>query len=326
MSSTTVRPRLVLHVGTHKTGTSALQAALDGARAPLLHDHGVLYADTGRPPWPDLPKHCSVYQAAAHGDTAAQARERELLLSEFEASRATTLLLSEEGLSEPDDKVLRFFEPLAARFDIEVLCFLRRQDLFVEALFNQFVRESARRESRPILTFARAPATRARLDYHALLSRWATLGARVQALDFDGPAVRGPGLMAAFESALGLSAIGLPDQRANPSPDMRLALLLNRMNRLRVPYELTPLLHATRSLTQSGLPAMRHLLGGDERRRLLAEFDASNERLAADFGVRFSAELPANEPACAVEDLDAGFTLQLLGGLSQARSPTGAAA
>ena len=326
MSSTAARPRLILHLGTHKTGTSALQAALDGARDHLLHDHGLLYADTRRPPWPDLPKHCSVYQAAAHGDAAAQARERELLVSEFENSRATALLLSEEGLSEPDDKVLRFFEPLAQRFDIEVLCFLRRQDLFVEALFNQFVRESARRESRPILTFARAPATRARLDYHALLSRWAGLGARVQALDFDGPAVRGPGLMAAFESALGLSAIGLPDQRANPSPDMRLALLLNRMNRLRVPYELTPLLHATRSLTQSGLPAMRHLLGGDERRRLLAEFDASNERLAADFGVRFNADLPANEPACAVEDLDAGFTLQLLGGLSQGRSAAGAAA
>ncbi|MFO1338084.1 MAG: hypothetical protein U1F53_07580 [Burkholderiaceae bacterium] len=326
MSSTTARPRLILHVGTHKTGTSALQAALGGARDALLHDHGLLYADTRRPPWPDLPKHCSVYQAAAHGDAAAQARERELLLAEFEASRATTLLLSEEGLSEPDDRVLRFFEPLAQRFDIKVLCFLRRQDLFVEALFNQFVRESARRESRPILTFARAPATRARLDYHALLSRWATLGARVQALDFDGPAVRGPGLMAAFESALGLSAIGLPDQRANPTPDMRLALLLNRMNRLRVPYELTPLLHATRALTQGGLPAMRHLLGGDERRRLLAEFDASNERLASEYGVRFSTELPANEPACAVEDLDAGFTLQLLGGLSQARSPVGAAA
>lgn len=324
MSSTAARPRLVLHVGTHKTGTSALQAALDGARDQLLHEHGLLYADTRRPPWPDLPKHCSVYQAAAHGDAAAQARERELLLAEFELSRATTLLLSEEGLSEPDDKVLRFFEPLSQRFEIQVLCFVRRQDLFVEALFNQFVRESARRESRPILTFARAPATRARLDYHALLSRWAATGARVTALDFDGPAVRGPGLMAAFESALGLSAIGLPDQRANPSPDMRLALLLNRMNRLRVPYELTPLLQATRSLAQGGLPALRHLLGGDERRRLLAEFEASNERLAADFGVRFSAELPANEPACAVEDLDAGFTLQLLGGLSQGRGPVGA--
>ena len=316
------RPRLVLHIGTHKTGTSALQSALDGARNTLL-GHDLLYPDTRRPPWPDLPKHCSVYQAAVSGDAALQARERDALLSEFEASGTHTMLISEEGLSEPDERIPSFFAPLAERFEIEVVCLLRRQDLFVEALFNQFVREGARRESRPILTFSRGRATRGRLDYHALLSRWAALGARVRALDFDGPAVRGPGLLAAFETALQLPALGLPDRRANPSPDMRLALLLNRLNRQRVPYELAPLLHASRGLAHGGLAPLRHLLGGDERRRLLAEFQMSNERLAVDFGVRFSTELPPNEPAASVEDLDLGFTLQLLAGLSQARpAPT----
>jgi hypothetical protein len=92
------------------------------------------------------------------------------------------------------------------------------------------------------------------------------------------------------------------------------------MNRLRVNYELPPLLQATRALAQAGLAPIKHLLGSDERRRLLAEFEASNERLDTDFGVRFDSALPANEPAYAVEDLDAGFTLQLLGGLSQART------
>ncbi len=316
------RPRLVLHIGTHKTGTSALQSALDGARNALL-GHDLLYPDTRRPPWPDLPKHCSVYQAAVSGDAALQARERDALLSEFDASGAHTLLISEEGLSEPDERIPSFFAPLAERFEIEVICLLRRQDLFVEALFNQFVREGARRESRPILTFARGRTTRARLDYHALLSRWTAIGAQVRALDFDGPSVRGPGLMAAFEATLELPALGLSDRRANPSPDMRLALLLNRLNRQRVPYELAPLLHASRGLAHAGLKPLRHLLGGDERRRLLAEFQVSNERLAVNFGVRFSNELPPDEPAAAVEDLDLGFTLQLLAGLSQAKhAPT----
>jgi len=319
--ATPVRPRLLLHIGTHKTGTSALQSALDAAREPLLRQHGVLYPDTRRPPWPELPKHCSVYQAAASEDPALQARERDALLTEFAASGAHTLLISEEGLSEPDERVARFFAPMAERFDIEVLCLLRRQDLFVEALFNQFAREAARREARPILTFARAPATRARLDYHALLTRWSTLPARVHALDFDGPAVRGPGLMAAFEAAIGLPPLGLPDRRANPSPDMRLALLLNRMNRQRVAYELGPLLQATRALAQAGLPPVRHLLGSEERRRLLAEFGASNHRLATTFGVEFSPDLPPHEPPCATEDLDAGFTLQLLAALSSSAPP-----
>lgn len=313
-----LRPRLVLHIGTHKTGTSALQGALDGARDTLLA-HGLLYPDTRRPPWPELPKHCSVYQAAASGDAVLQARERDALLSEFDASGAHTLLISEEGLSEPDERIPAFFAPLTDRFELEVVCLLRRQDLFVESLFNQFVREGARRESRPILTFARGRSTRDRLDYHALLSRWAALGAHVQALDFDGPGVRGPGLMAAFEHALKLPALGLPDRRANPSPDMRLALLLNRLNRQRIGYDLAPLLQAARVMAQVGPPPLRHLLGSDERRRLLAEFETSNQRLAADFGVHFSADLPANEPAPAVEDLDVAYLLQLMAGLTLAR-------
>lgn len=308
------RPRLVLHIGTHKTGTSALQCALDDAR-PRLLDRGVLYPDTRRPPWPELPKHCSVYHAAASSDAALQARERDALLTEFDACGAHTLLVSEEGLSEPDDQIPAFFAPLAERFDIEVICLLRRQDLFVESLFNQFVRETARREARPLLTFSRGRAMRVRLDYHALLSRWAAIGARVRAIDFDGPAVRGPGLMAAFEAALGGEPLHLPDGRANASPDMRLALLLNRLNRQRTRYELAPLLQASRALVQGGLPPLRHLLGSDERRRLLADLAVSNDSLAADFGVQFSSELP-QEAATAVEDVDVGFTLEVLASLT----------
>jgi hypothetical protein len=311
------RPRLVLHIGTHKTGTSALQSALENARQRLL-ERGVLYPETCRPPWPELPKHCSVYQAAASNDATLQARERDALLTEFDASKAHTLLISEEGLSEPDEKIASFFAPLSERFDIQVICLLRRQDLFIEALFNQFVREGARRESRPLLTFARGQATRARLDYHALLSHWTSIGAQVKALDFDGPAVREPGLMDAFESALGDPPLHLPERRANPSPDMRLALLLNRMNRQRVPYELAPLLQASRALAQGGLSPLRHLLGHDERRRLLAEFESSNARLASDFGIEFSAQLPTGEGALAIEDVDTNYLVQLTAALTAA--------
>ena len=91
------RPRLILHIGTHKTGTSALQAALEAAR-PALLERGVLYPSTQRPPWPELPKHCSVFHAAISNDAALQARERDDLLAEFDASGAQALLISEEGL------------------------------------------------------------------------------------------------------------------------------------------------------------------------------------------------------------------------------------
>lgn len=319
-SSLPARPRLVLHIGTHKTGTSALQQSLADARPDLLA-HGVLYADTQRPPFPHLPQHCSVYHAAVAGDAQAQALERKTLCDEFAASGAHTLLLSEEGLSTPSDKVTQFFAPLASDFDTHVVCFLRRQDLFVESLFNQFVREKARHESRPLLGFLRAPGVRERLNYHAMLSRWKHLPAQVHALEYSA-AVKGPGIAASFLGAIGISGLSLPESRSNVSPDMRLILAMNRMNRQRIDYDVHALLHASRQVNMAGLPPLKYLIGRDDRRRLLDDVAASNQALATDFGVQFAAETPPDEPPHTLEDLDPAFMLELMGRLStKAQTP-----
>lgn len=313
---TRARPRLLLHIGTHKTGTSALQASLQAGRDHLL-TAGVCYPDTSRPPWPELPKHCSVFHAAVSDDPALREAERAWLLAQARQPGVHTLVISEEGLSEPQAQLPAFFAPLAESLDIEVLCCLRRQDLFVESLFNQFVREQARHESRPPLLFARAPSMRARLDHHALLSRWVPVARRMHVADFD--ALRsGEGLLAWFARVGQLSLDDLPEQRANASPDMRLALLLNRLNRQRTPYRLGPLLAASRQLA-SRQPGARQttVLGQDERRRLLAEHTESNARLAADFGVRFDDSLPADEGAMATEEPGAPYLEALLAELSQ---------
>ena len=76
---TRARPRLLLHIGTHKTGTSALQESLSSHRALLLQ-RGIHYPDTSRPPWPELPKHCSVFHAAVSDDPALREAERAWLL------------------------------------------------------------------------------------------------------------------------------------------------------------------------------------------------------------------------------------------------------
>jgi hypothetical protein len=314
------RPRLILHIGTHKTGTSSIQSALESARATLL-ERGVLYPVTRRPPFTELPKHCSVFEAAVSTDPEAAERERAILLSEFIASKAHTLVISEEGLSVADERIVRFFDPFVDGFEIHVVCFLRRQDLFVESLFNQYVRESARREARPLAKFVRAAGIRARMDYHALLAGWATLPAHIHAMDFDA-AVRGPGVLAAFLALIGQRDLGLPPPQANPSPDMRLALLLGQMNQQGVSYDPLPLVAATKEIMLSGLPPLKHLLGADERQRLLSDLAESNQRLADVFGIQFAPELPDGEPAAMVQDIDLAFTLQLLGTLSQTGDPS----
>jgi hypothetical protein len=307
------RPRLVVHIGTHKTGTSTLQRALSMA-AVALRAQGILYPRTDREPWPQLPKHCSVFHAAVQTDSALARAERDRLQQEFAAAEAQVMVISEEGLSESHPSLPEFFAPWLGTFDIEVVCYLRRQDLLVEALFNQFVREAARRESRPLAIFARLKWVRERLDYHAMLSRWRNLPAKVTALDFD--AVRGDGgLLASFSEAAGLPQLpASPDLHdANRSPDMRLALALNRMNRSQLDYRLPLLMRSARLLESSGeFPRLKHLLGSVERRRLIAESAESNRRLAQDFEVAFSADLPVAEPSATTEDVEPAYLLALL--------------
>lgn len=314
----TGRPQLLLHIGMHKTGTTALQRSLEAARPHLLAEQGVLYADTSRPPWPELPKHTSVFHAAWTGDAAQQDHERDLLLAEFERSGAHTLLLSEEGLSEPHEELTSFFRPWRGQFQIRVVCLLRRQDLFAESLYNQFTREQARHEARSPLAFVRSQGLRQRLDYAALLDRWQeALDADVQARDFDDARLRTDGLMDLFGEAAGLAMGALPAGSANRSPDMRLCLALRRVHQMRLPHHLPSLLAAAAELEREGrFPPLRHLIGRDERLRLLETCAATNERLARHHGVHFSSALPEQEPAAATEDVEPSYLLELLARVS----------
>ena len=222
------------------------------------------------------------------------------------------MLISEEGLSEPEAVLPRFFEPLRDTFDIEVLCCLRRQDRYVESLYSQFTRERERREARPLLTFVRAPGVRARLDYAAWLSDWERLTPRIHLADFDALR-RQDGLLAWLSSAGRLDLAGVTAPPQNRSPDLRLATLLARWNRHRLEVDLRELMRLAHAVDHAQ-PAdrQRHLLGRLDRERLLQTLADSNARLATRHGLRFDADLPQDEPLLACEAVDPNYLEQLL--------------
>jgi len=310
------RPRLVLHIGTHKTGTTAIQEALYAARGEMARQ-GVLYPDTHREPLPELPKHSSVFHAAARqDDLAKQARERDILFAEFAASGAHTMVLSAEGLSEPMPRIARFFTAFRADFDIDVVLLVRRQDLFVESLYSQFVRDPDQRESRSLVQFAGSSAIRRRMDFAAVLQPWHDeLGARATVLDYG--ATRNRGLLPCFVEAAGLQIPPLAETSVNHSPDMRLVLALRHLHQSRCDHHRQALANAVRQLGREGRhPPLKHLLGVEERRRLLEAMAPANERLAARYGVRFDPTLPKYEGARPIEDVEPDYLLDLLARMS----------
>ncbi len=274
--------RLVIHIGTHKTGTTSVQEALERNRAALAR-RGAWYARTDREPHAHLPKHSSLARALRQGAAHAGA-ELSLLLDEFAASGCDTLVLSAEGFSELGAESLAPLRALSDDFRVEVVCFLRRPDLFAEALWNQFCREG--RERRTIRDFVRAKGVRARLRYATLLDAWSDF-ATVRAADFD--TARKTGLLRAFADLAGIDMPESIDVHGNPSPSMNCAAALALLNRSGEAYDMERIIAAFRSDTR------RHALGRALRAELLEHTAGEQARLARDHGVTFDDTLP-DEP------------------------------
>lgn len=270
--------RLILHIGTHKTGSSAIQNWLWQRRA-ALHRQGFHYGATDREPHPHLPKHNSLYRSLVHpkGDFAA---EKAAILADFRQSGCDTMILSEEGLCEPYYERLARIAELRAHFEIIVVCFLRRQDYFLESLWNQRCREGL--ESRPIGEFAAAGHNRLLADYAGKLNFWSRVG-EVRAIGYDEAAESS---VEAFADLMGLRHDGIPAV-VNPSPSMNCAVCCNLLNRWRIRY---PAQEVIRSFRHD---SRRHALGGKLRKALLDDFAPANARLAERFGITFDHSMPA---------------------------------
>lgn len=312
-----MQKRIIIHIGTHKTGTTTLQSVLHQLR-PVLLERGVLYPRTDRDHSERRgpPKQAELAQLIRTAEPPVLAQARQRLVDEFEASGAHSLVISAEGLSGPSPAAANFFAPLSTRYRLEVICYLRRQDLFVESLFNQITKRSDRMESRDIVQFVNDARTQERLDYNAMLRNWRKLPAHITAVDFA-KAVRSPGLVPSFLQALGVADVTVPDSVRNRSLDMRLIMTLVALNRVPLNFNEARLLRATEEIqNQTGFVSQKHVLGTTLRQQLLQQCADGNRRLARRYGVRFDTTLP-NEGLAPMLHPDPGFLLALLGQLSQ---------
>jgi len=152
------KPRLLLHVGSHKTGTTSIQAALAANRS-WLESRGIYYPN----PKPYLFGKSDAHHDLAHGlagdNRREAARMRNFRTHLIEAApRFDRILLSAEpfyrheiagrGPSAPRtpaamiesrrayiDRMAEFFAP----FDTEILVVLRRPDTFAESLYKNAI-------------------------------------------------------------------------------------------------------------------------------------------------------------------------------------------
>ena len=289
--------RAILHIGTHKTGSTFLQDSLAANRAALAR-HGVIYPEIGRTAghhalvthWQPLPpRFCT--------DTPAIDLWRGL--ARF-AGGDRTVILSSEEFSRGDRRVdLAGIRALLAPFDrVEVVCFLRHQLPLLQSIQLQITRAAPRPTFPALLAGTRhtGHATGVFLNYGALHD-W-LLGAfapdQIRFVDYA-QARRAPGgLLGTMLRICGAPA-ALPETAppdANVSPDP-LAFWLARGRCPEGPVPPRLLAEARATLAEKFGPGRRSTLyTRSEYRNLTAHF--------APLNAAFQARLETFQP---------GFTL-----------------
>jgi hypothetical protein len=145
--------RLILHVGTHKTGTTSVQGTLDRMREELRRS-GVHYPDASA----FLGGPRDAHHAFAHAMNGAERKamrnaQRFIRHLRREAGRRDTVVISAEAMYRhvhhdfkgTDDywggrrAYLAGIAKALSGFQVEVVLFLRRQDRFTESLYSETV-------------------------------------------------------------------------------------------------------------------------------------------------------------------------------------------
>lgn len=251
------RPRLILHIGSHKTGSTALQGYLARNRAALRRA-GVFYPRPEQAPGLLGSVHRDLRDAARAEAFAGRAGPVPAALGSFDAlldryiariraQRAPVTILSCESWGTFHNIHAPRLTRLSDSFDVSVVCFIRRTDHYLESFYRQRIQSQERADVGKFNQFAGwwLPTRAAR--WAQVLGWWAdAFGAHaVTAVPFA-PAEPGFSVQGRFWAAAGLDPAMAPRDRwagwqANPSLTrhqaevVRLAMLRGgRLNRVQM--------------------------------------------------------------------------------------------
>lgn len=263
---------LILHIGTQKTGSKALQHALVAAC-------GTEFAYPSRQRlW-----HRHIHDALLKGD----AGPLRAALAEIESSGAPVGVLSYEGFHELPDAALDLLAGEAG--EATVVIFLRRQEDVIDSMINQTWKAHRRSYASALAQEERYLDDPNVMDYELKLSRLAQRFARVIPRIY----VKGVSVVASFAEATKLPLSEPEEGTADPNPAataVELATLREVKRRAGEHPRLRDIVEATRqAMARPGLgrllasrrDAPARMLDPEMRACLAERYAASNARVAA---------------------------------------------
>lgn len=138
------KPRLILHAGTPKTGTSTLQVCFHQCRR-TLSEQGILYPAAGIEPSASPPKHQWIADALLANDERRFKEQMDQVLSEMaDYLNVHTVLLSTEGIYnhwwDYSDAAKMLLKELQRDFEVSVWTVFRNPLSFARSYYGQVVK------------------------------------------------------------------------------------------------------------------------------------------------------------------------------------------
>lgn len=298
---------IYLHIGWHKTGSTAVQKFLFQNRQALRERLGIHYPSAGLdkvahnfPAWALQPRRTRMLKEMGFK------RNPEGLIREMieEAARlqAKAVLISSEEFSPIERYSL---EKLARGFEghrVIVIAYVRRQDEHIESTYNQMVKYWRSRYAKPLAPYVAAHMKAEKLNYHYHFGRWAEVFGKdsLRIRIYDRRQFPGRDARRDFCRVIGLAEDGLAfeDGDTNESLDYDSVCFLSRFNVVPLTVEQHHrVVAALRSYARENPARSNLLLDLRDRLRIAARFAESNRLFAREFFGRDEVFDPVDETA-----------------------------
>lgn len=243
--------KLLIHAGTHKTGTTYLQHFFALNERELLERHGILYPKAGRHEFHPYhhPFFAALIKRESHADEILSALEREVADAKPDLVLMSSEYLSRDSLTQENLGTLRS----ALRSDPIFLFYLRSQDEFALSRYAERIKQGILGYPQSIWDCTEL------LDYQKFLGRFELVFGRDSIVVRSFADARRSGLVDDFASAIrkpGIAKLSKPDTGANQRYCWLHLALLRHANPHPTLRRLLTHRHVTRFMRQGAAPAV----------------------------------------------------------------------
>ena len=330
-----MKKTLYLHIGAHKTGTTALQHFLSANRE-ILKNQGYLY------PGNDYAHHDMAHEFSSLSLPEIRKNRNcatRRFFNEINSSHFDTIIMSSEDFENMSPEIPFLKEFLSPDFHVKIIYYVRRQDDKLESTYSEYVKSPVKRYDKPISVFIKEKTGQVpddpekpeknrgkprHSDYYSILMPWCEAFGRNNIIVRCYEKEQLPeGIYHDFLDAVGLvlnTGYWIPKTRFNESLNIDLLEMIRLCN---ARFNNNSNFHRflLGNLTQinsknSGIK--QHYLSPAQRREIITIFEESNARIAREYlgrcdGRLFYAPLPdSNEPWEPNEGLTAEKTIIIL--------------